>query len=111
NHLAAAGGIAQALAAARALDSGVPLQIELESIAELEEAVAVGATYVLLDLFSLHDMRRACEVNAGRAILEVSGGVDFDRLRLIAATGVDRISSGKLTKDIRAIDFSLRVAD
>ncbi len=111
NHIAAAGGIAQALAAARALDSGVPIQIEVESIAELEEALAAGASYVLLDDFSLDDMRRACEVNAGRAMLEVSGGVDFDRLRLIAATGVDRISSGKLTKDIRAIDFSLRVAD
>jgi nicotinate-nucleotide pyrophosphorylase (carboxylating) len=111
NHIAAAGGIAEALEAARSLRAGVDVQIEVESLEELDQALAAGAAYVLLDNFSLDDMRRACEVNAGRAMLEVSGGVDFDSVRRIAATGVDRISSGKLTKDVRAIDFSLRVLD
>ena len=111
NHIAAAGGIPQALDQARALNSGVPVQIEVENIEGLAEALAAGAEYVLLDNFSLQDMRRACEVNNGRAMLEVSGGVDFDSVRRIAETGVDRISSGKLTKDVRAIDFSLRVIE
>jgi nicotinate-nucleotide pyrophosphorylase (carboxylating) len=111
NHIAAAGGIAQALEAARALHSGVDIQIEVESIEELEAAIAAGAEYALLDNFSLKDMRDACRFNAGRAVLEVSGGVDLESVRAIAQTGVDRISSGKLTKDVRAIDFSLRVVE
>ena len=109
NHIAAAGGIAAALAAARALDASVPLQIEVESLDELEQALAAGATSVLLDDFELEDMHRAYALNAGRALLEVSGGVSLETLRAIAATGVDRISSGKLTKDVSAIDLSLRV--
>ena len=109
NHIAAAGGIAAALDAARALDSGVDIQIEVENLAQLEEALSAGAPYVLLDNFSLEDMRRACQINAGRAMLEVSGGVDIESVRAIAATGVDCISSGKLTKDVRAVDFSMRV--
>lgn len=111
NHIAAAGGIAAALEAARALDAGVDIQIEVESIEELGQALEAGAKYVLLDDFSLDDMRRACELTAGRAMLEVSGGVDLERVRAIAATGVDRISSGKLTKDVRAIDFSMRFVE
>ncbi len=111
NHIAAAGGVAAALDAARALDAGVDIQIEVENLAQLDQALDAGAPYVLLDNFSLEDMRRACEVNGGRAMLEVSGGVDIDSVRAIAKTGVDRISSGKLTKDVRAVDFSMRVID
>jgi nicotinate-nucleotide pyrophosphorylase (carboxylating) len=109
NHIAAAGGVAQAMAAARALDSGVTIQIEVEDLAELEAALGAGATNVLLDDFSLADMTRAVALNAGRAVLEVSGGVDLGTLREIAATGVDRISTGKMTKDVRAIDLSMRI--
>jgi nicotinate-nucleotide pyrophosphorylase (carboxylating) len=109
NHIAAAGGIAQVLAAARALEAGVDIQIEVESIAQLREALAAGATSVLLDNFSLELMREAVAVAAGRAVLEASGGVTLDALRAIAATGVDRISIGKLTKDVTAVDFSMRI--
>lgn len=109
NHIAAAGGIAAALDAARALEARVDIQIEVENLTQLGEALDAGAPYVLLDNFSLDDMRRACEITGGRAMLEVSGGVDIDSVRAIAKTGVDRISSGKLTKDVRAADFSMRV--
>lgn len=109
NHIAAAGGVCQALERAQRLDADVPVQIEVEDLSELDEALAAGATNILLDDFSLDDMKRAFTLNAGRALLEVSGGVDLDSLRAIAATGVDRISSGKLTKDVRAIDLSMRI--
>jgi nicotinate-nucleotide pyrophosphorylase (carboxylating) len=109
NHIAAAGGIRAALDAARSLDAGVPVQIEVESIAELQEALECGAASVLLDDFSLDDMRSAYAIAQGRALLEASGGVDLDSVREIARTGVDRISIGKLTKDVRAVDLSMRV--
>ncbi len=109
NHIAAAGGIAAALAAAAALGAGVPVQIEVESLDELRQALAGGATSVRLDDFTLAQMREAVALTAGRALLEVSGGVDLASIREIAATGVDRISVGKLTKDVQAIDLSLRV--
>jgi nicotinate-nucleotide pyrophosphorylase (carboxylating) len=109
NHIAATGGIAPALDAARALHSGVDIQIEVENLDELRQALDAGARNVLLDDFCLDDMRRAVALNAGRALLEVSGGVDLQSVREIAATGVDRISIGKLTKDVRAVDYSLRV--
>jgi nicotinate-nucleotide pyrophosphorylase (carboxylating) len=109
NHIAAAGGIAQVMAHALALDAGVDIQIEVESLGQLREALAAGATSVLLDNFTLEDMREAVKINAGMAMLEVSGGVTLAGLRDIAATGVDRISVGKLTKDVVAIDFSMRV--
>ena len=109
NHIAAAGGIAAALQAAWALDAGVAIQIEVENLDELAQALAAGATSVLIDDFSREDMRRAVALNAGRALLEVSGGVDLAAVREIAATGVDRISIGKLTKDVCAVDLSLRV--
>jgi len=109
NHIAAAGGIGPALRAAFALNAGVVVQIEVEDLAELEQALAAGARNVLLDDFTLADMQRACSLNAGRAVLEVSGGVDLESIRAIAATGVDRISVGKLTKDVRAVDLSLRI--
>ena len=109
NHIAAAGGIPQVLAAARALDAGVSIQIEVESLAQLRQALDHGAASVLLDNFDLPRMREAVAINAGRALLEVSGSVRLDQMREIAATGVDRISVGRLTKDVRAVDFSLRV--
>lgn len=109
NHIAAAGGIAAALRAARALNAGVSIQIEVENLDELREALAAGADSIMLDDFSPADMREACAINAGRAVLEVSGGVGLDSIRAIAATGVDRISVGRLTKDVRAVDLSMRV--
>jgi len=109
NHIAAAGSIDAALRATRSMDAGVSVQIEVESLAEMEEALAAGATNILLDDFSLADMHRAFVINRGRAVLEVSGGVDLESIREIAKTGVDRISSGKLTKDMRAVDLSLRI--
>ncbi len=109
NHIVAAGGIAQALAAARALNAGVDIQIEVEDLDELQQALAAGATSIMLDDLSLDDMRKGCAINAGRALLEASGGVDLDSIRAIARTGVDRISVGKLTKDVQAIDLSMRV--
>jgi nicotinate-nucleotide pyrophosphorylase (carboxylating) len=109
NHIAAAGGIAAAMAAARALNAGVEIQIEVENLAELQQALDAGASNVLIDDFSVDDMRRAVALAGGRALLEVSGGVDLKTVREIAATGVDRISVGKLTKDVRAIDLSMRV--
>lgn len=109
NHIAAAGGIAAALQAAAQLNAGVPVQIEVETLDELDQALAAGAQNVLLDDFSLADLERACAHNAGRAVLEASGGVDLASLREVAATGVDRISVGKLTKDIRAVDLSMRL--
>jgi nicotinate-nucleotide pyrophosphorylase (carboxylating) len=111
NHIAAAGGIPQVLEQARALNAGVGIQIEVETLAQLEEALAHGATSVLLDNFDLAAMREAVGVNAGRALLEVSGSVRLDQVRDIATTGVDRISIGRLTKDVRATDFSMRVVE
>ena len=109
NHIAAAGGIPEVLQAAAALQAGVSIQIEVENLAELNEALASGATSVLLDNFSLEMMREAVSVNQGRAVLEASGGVNAQTVQAIAQTGVDRISIGSLTKDIRATDYSLRV--
>lgn len=109
NHVAAAGGVSAALANAFALQSGVEIQIEVETLDQLREALAAGATSVLLDNFTEPAMREAVAFTAGRALLEVSGGVTLAQLRGIAATGVDRISIGKLTKDVRAVDYSMRV--
>ncbi len=109
NHVAAAGGVAEALRRAAALGSGLPIQVEVETLDQLREALDAGAQSVLLDNFSLERMRAAVAVTAGRALLEVSGGVTLDQLRDIAATGVDRISIGALTKDVRAVDYSMRV--
>ncbi|WP_017235086.1 carboxylating nicotinate-nucleotide diphosphorylase [Pandoraea sp. B-6] len=110
NHIAAGGGIASTLRATQALGAGVPVQVEVETLDELQEALAGGAASILLDNFSIEAMREAARVTAGRAELEVSGGVTEQTLRTIAETGVNRISLGKLTKHVRAIDFSLRFA-
>lgn len=111
NHITAAGGIAQVLAQARALNAGVEIQIEVETLAQLEEALAQGATSIMLDNFERAAMRAAVALNAGRAELEVSGGVRLDQLRDIAATGVDRISVGALTKNVHAVDLSMRILE
>jgi len=111
NHIAAAGSIAAVLANARALNAGVEIQIEVENLDQLREALACGAAGVMLDNFTLETMREAVVLNAGRAELEVSGGVQLDSVRAIAATGVDRISVGTLTKDVKAVDQSMRVIE
>lgn len=111
NHIAAAGGIAAAMQAADKLDAGVTVQIEVESLVELDEALRAGAKSILLDNFSLDAMRDAVNLTAGRALLEASGGINMETVRAIAETGVDRISIGSLTKDIRATDYSLRIIE
>jgi len=113
NHIHAAGGIAQALAAARSVAEQAAgrckfIQIEVESIEELQTALAAGATMILLDNFALDLLRQAASINAGRAILEASGNVTLETIRAIAETGVDRISVGALTKDVKALDLSMR---
>jgi nicotinate-nucleotide pyrophosphorylase (carboxylating) len=109
NHIASAGGVPQVMQHALALHAGVEIQIEVETLDQLQQALDAGATSVLLDNFPLPRVREAVALTAGRAVLEVSGGVTLDRLPEIAATGVDRISIGSLTKDVRAVDFSMRV--
>lgn len=111
NHIAAAGGVAAALVGAAALNAGVEIQIEVETLDQLREALAVGASNVLLDNFTLEHMHEAAVLTAGRALLEVSGGVTLEHVRDIAATGVDRISIGALTKDVHAVDYSMRVVE
>lgn len=111
NHIAASGGVGEALDAAFALKAGVTVQIEVETLAQLETALARGAQSVLLDNFTLDMMREAVRIAGGHAVLEVSGGVNLDTVRAIAETGVDRISIGALTKDVRATDYSMRIVD
>ncbi|MGQ0578384.1 MAG: carboxylating nicotinate-nucleotide diphosphorylase [Betaproteobacteria bacterium] len=108
NHIAAAGGIGPALRQAWRVAANVPVQIEVESIAQLNAAIEAGAKLILLDNFDLAGLREAVKVSAGRAALEASGGVNLDTVRAIAETGVDRISIGSLTKDVRAVDLSMR---
>jgi nicotinate-nucleotide pyrophosphorylase (carboxylating) len=107
NHIAAAGGVGAALG--EAMGAKVPVQIEVETLDQLREALDAGATSVLLDNFDLAKMREAVELTAGRALLEASGGINMETVRAIAETGVDRISIGSLTKDVRATDYSLRI--
>ncbi len=108
NHIAAAGGIAQALAKAAQIGNGIAIQIEVENLQDMQTALEAGATSILLDNFSHSDMAEAVKINQGRAILEASGGISIDNVRTVALTGVDRISIGHLTKDLRAIDLSMR---
>ena len=110
NHIAACGGIAQAITAAHGIAPGKPVEIEVESLEELHEALEAGADIVMLDELSLEDMREAVKLTAGRAKLEASGGINETTLRTIAATGVDYISIGSLTKDVKAIDLSMRLS-
>jgi len=112
NHIAAAGGVTTALQrAGQAARTAKFIEIEVETLEQLREALDAGARMVLLDNMTLEQMRQAVALNAGRAILEVSGGVNMDTVRDIAATGVDRISIGALTKDVKATDFSMRFED
>jgi nicotinate-nucleotide pyrophosphorylase (carboxylating) len=123
NHIAAAGGIRPALLAAQALvrqiqarrspaapapTQEIPVQIEVESLEQLQEALAAGARLILLDNFSLEALGQAVTLTAGRAQLEASGGIHLGNLRQVAETGVDRISIGALTKHVRAVDLSMR---
>ncbi len=109
NHILAAGGIRHALEAAyRMAPPDATIQIEVENIDELREALDAGARLILLDNFDLDGMRAAVSLNAGRAELEASGGITLQTVRGIAETGVDRISIGSLTKDVQAIDLSMR---
>ena len=96
---------------AHALRAGVDIQIEVETLDQLQEALAHGAPSILLDNFAPEAMREAVRITAGRALLEASGGVQLETIRTLAATGVDRISIGKLTKDVVATDYSLRIVD
>ncbi len=109
NHILAAGGIRPALEQAfRLAQPGIPVQIETENLQQLDEALSAGAKLILLDNFNLDSLREAVQLTAKRAELEASGGVNLNNVRAIAETGVDRISIGSLTKDVEAIDFSMR---
>lgn len=108
NHILACGGIAEAISEARRLNPGKPVEVEVESLVELEQALAAGADIVMLDNFDIPMMREAVALNQGRAKLEVSGNVTLDTLADYAATGVDFISVGALTKHVRALDLSMR---
>jgi nicotinate-nucleotide pyrophosphorylase (carboxylating) len=110
NHIAAAGSIAAAVQRARALHPALPLIVEVESLDELDQALATGCTRILIDDFDDAMMREAVRRAAGRIPLEVSGSVSLERLPAIAATGVDYVSVGALTKHVRAIDLSLRLS-
>jgi len=108
NHIAACGGISQAIATARQQEPSKPVEVEVESMNELTQALNAGADRIMLDNFSLSDMRDAVALASGRAELEASGGITQHTLLPIAETGVDYISIGALTKDCRAIDLSMR---
>lgn len=109
NHIAACGSIADAVREARRIAPGRPVEVETENPDELEQALAAGADIIMLDEFSLEDMRKAVGRTAGAARLEASGGINNDTLVPVAETGVDYISIGALTKDVRAVDLSMRL--
>nr|WP_314582140.1 carboxylating nicotinate-nucleotide diphosphorylase [uncultured Pseudomonas sp.] len=110
NHIAACGGIAEAITAAHKIAPGKPVEVEVESLDELKQALDGGADIIMLDELSLDDMREAVRLTAGRAELEASGGVTDATLRTIAETGVDYVSIGTLTKDVKAVDLSMRLS-
>jgi len=111
NHIAAAGGVGAALRRVTETASQARfVEIEVETLEQLDEALASGATMVLLDNMDIPTLQEAVRRNAGRAVLEISGGVNLDTVRALAETGVDRISIGALTKDVKAIDFSMKLA-
>lgn len=109
NHIAACGGIQAAVSQARALAPGKPVEVEVESLDELRQALEAGADIIMLDELSHDDMRTAVAITAGRARLEASGGINETTLRAVAETGVDYISIGSLTKDVKAVDLSMRL--
>ena len=109
NHIAACGGIANAIAAAHKIAPGKPVEVEVESFTELDQALTAKADIIMLDNFSIDDMKKAVAINAGRAKLEASGNINEQTLIPTAETGVDFISIGGLTKHCRAVDLSMRV--
>jgi nicotinate-nucleotide pyrophosphorylase (carboxylating) len=109
NHIAACGSIAEAIEAAHRIAPGKPVEVETENLDELAQALKAGADIIMLDEFSLEDMRTAVATTAGKAKLEASGGINADTLVPISETGVDFISIGALTKDVRAVDLSMRL--
>ena len=109
NHIAAAGGIANAVQQAHQIAPGRPVEVEVENFSELSQALAAGADIIMLDNFSEDDMRKAVQQVAGRCKLEASGNITAVNLRRVAETGVDYISMGTLTKDVQAIDLSMRL--
>lgn len=109
NHIAACGSLSAAIMAAKRLAPGKPVEVEVESLAELAQALAAGADIIMLDNFTRADILQAVAINARRAKLEVSGGVNEDELATLAETGIDYISLGLLTKHVRAIDLSMRL--
>lgn len=108
NHIAAAGSIKAALSAASAMSPGVQVEIEVESLEQLAQALDEGARRVLLDNFGPDQLKQAVALNQGRARLEASGGISLQNIREIAETGIDDISIGALTKDVTAVDLSMR---
>jgi nicotinate-nucleotide pyrophosphorylase (carboxylating) len=108
NHILAAGSIAQAIATARSVAAGKSVEVEVETLGELQQALAAAADIVLLDNFTPEHLAEAVAINRGRAKLEASGGITLDNIRRIAATGVDYISVGSITKDLRSVDLSMR---
>lgn len=110
NHITACGGVAATVQAAHRIAPGKPVEVEVESLDELRQALAAGADIIMLDELSLDDMRTAVKINAGQAKLEASGGVNEQTIRGIAETGVDYISLGTLTKDVKAVDLSMRLS-
>ena len=110
NHIAACGGIDAAVAQARVLSPGKPVEVEVESLDELRQALAAGADIIMLDELSNEDMRSAVQITAGKAKLEASGGINDSTLRAVAETGVDYISIGSMTKDVKAVDLSMRLS-
>lgn len=108
NHIMAAGSISNAINQAKALSAGVPIEVEVENFSELEQALASGVDIIMLDNFSIDDLKQAVAINQGRAELEASGNITLNNIRRVAETGVDRVSVGALTKDIKAVDLSLR---
>lgn len=111
NHIHAAGSIAAAVAAARHVASNKLVEVEVENFAELEQAIEAGADRIMLDNFTLDDMAKAVKYTAGRIPLEASGNVNHETIRAIAETGVDYISIGAITKDVKAIDLSMRLVE
>uniref|UniRef100_UPI00350E5990 nicotinate-nucleotide diphosphorylase n=2 Tax=Pseudomonadota TaxID=1224 RepID=UPI00350E5990 len=112
NHIAAAGGLTAAFRAAQALEGRASfIQVEVETLRQLQEALDAGVGMVLLDNMPLETVREAVRLARGCCSLEVSGGVTFETLRAYAETGVDRISVGALIKDVKAVDFSMRFSD
>lgn len=110
NHIAACGGIDAAVAQARVISPGKPVEVEVESLDELRQALAAGADIIMLDELSNEDMRSAVQITAGKAKLEASGGINDSTLRAVAETGVDYISIGSMTKDVKAVDLSMRLS-